>query len=149
MVLEFDFPIALHFEILKWKQIFRCNGYPSNFVDHCTKIYLDKVFIKHLNICIVQKKELIFPFLAKKPLEIKKCFQNYTESNLRHCKLKSFSNLHLKLWKIFIFRIRFLKNSVLRMFIVLSVIAGTLFVMEKKCHCYIRAAEHMGHSTNV
>ena len=32
----------------------------------------------------------------------------------------------------------------LRMFIILSVIAGMLFVMEKKCHCYIRAADHMG-----
>ena len=30
------------------------------------------------------------------------------------------------------------------MFLVLSVIAGTLFVMAKKCHCYIKAAKHVG-----
>ena len=44
-------------------------------------MYLDKVFIKHLNICIVPKKELVcvFPFLVTKPLEIKKRLQNDIE----------------------------------------------------------------------
>ena len=65
---------TLHFEILKLKQIFRSKGYPKNFVDRCIKMYLDKVFIKHANICIVPKKELVgvFPFLGRKPLEVKK-----------------------------------------------------------------------------
>ena len=44
---------TLHFEILKLKQIFRSNGYPKNFIDRCIKMYLDKVFIKDPNICIV------------------------------------------------------------------------------------------------
>ena len=37
-------------------------------------MYLDKVFIKQPNICIVPKNELVcvFPFLGKKPLKIKK-----------------------------------------------------------------------------
>ena len=41
---------TLHFEILKLKQIFRCTGYPKNFIDRCTKIYLGRVFMKHPNI---------------------------------------------------------------------------------------------------
>ena len=58
---------TLHFEILKLKQIFRSNGYPKNFVDCYIKIYLDKVFIKHPNICIVPKKELVcfFQYLGR------------------------------------------------------------------------------------
>ena len=72
---------TLHFEILKLKQTFQSNGYPKNFVDHYMKIYLDKVFIKHPNIFIVPKKELVcfFPFLSKKSLEIKKHLQNPIE----------------------------------------------------------------------
>ena len=81
---------TLHFEILKLKQIFRSNGYPKNFVDRCIKMYLDKVFIKHSNICVLPKKELVcvFPFLARKLLEIKKRQQNAIERTLPYCKLK-------------------------------------------------------------
>ena len=65
---------TLHFEILKVKQILRSNGYPQYFVDCCIKMYLDKVFIAHPNICVVPKKKLVcdFSFFGKKPLEIKK-----------------------------------------------------------------------------
>ena len=51
---------------------------------------LDKVFIKHPNICIVPKKELVctFSFLAKTSVEIKKRLQNATERTLPYCKLK-------------------------------------------------------------
>ena len=44
-------------------------------------MYLDKVFIKHPNICVVSKKELVsvFPFLGRKSLEIKKRLQNTIE----------------------------------------------------------------------
>ena len=70
-----------------------------------------------------------FHFSTKKSLEIKKHLENSVESTLRYCKLKSFSNLHLNLSKIIILKMCFLK---------------TLFTMEKKIHCYIRAAEHTG-----
>ena len=81
---------TVHFEILKLKQIFQSNGYPQNFFDRCIKIYLDKVFIKQPNICVVPKKELVcvFPFLSKKSLEIKKQLQNTIERTLPYCKLK-------------------------------------------------------------
>ena len=64
---------TLHFEILNLKQIFRSNRYPQNFVDCCNIMYLDKVFIKHPNICVVPKKELVcvFPFVGKNPQKLK------------------------------------------------------------------------------
>ena len=81
---------TLHFEILKLKQIFRSNGYPKNFIDRCIKMCLGKVFIKHPNICVVPKKELVcvFPFLGRKSLEIRKRLQNAIERTLPYCKLK-------------------------------------------------------------
>ena len=48
---------TLHFEILQLKQVYSSNRYPKNFVDRGIKMYLDKVFIKHPNNCIVPKKE--------------------------------------------------------------------------------------------
>ena len=47
---------TLHFKILKLKQIFRINGNPKNLVDRCIKMYLQKVFIKCSNICIMPKR---------------------------------------------------------------------------------------------
>ena len=53
-------------------------------------MYLDKVFIKHPDICVVPKKELVcvFPFLGKESLGIKKRLQNAIERTLPYCKLK-------------------------------------------------------------
>ena len=81
---------TLHFEILKLKHIFRSNGYPKNFIDRCIKMYLDIVFIKQPNICIVPKKELVcvFPIYGRKSLEIKKRLQNAIARTLSYCKLK-------------------------------------------------------------
>ena len=55
--------VMFFFEILNLKQIFQSNGYPKNLVDHCIKMYLNKVFIKHPNICIVPKKRISLCFL--------------------------------------------------------------------------------------
>ena len=75
---------TLHFQILKLKQIFWSNVYPKNLVDRCLKMYLHRAFIKHPNICIVSKKELVcvFPFLSRKSLEIKNRLQNAIERTL-------------------------------------------------------------------
>ena len=53
-------------------------------------MYLDKVFIKQPNTCVVPKEELVcvFPFLGRKSLEIKTRLQNAFEKTLPYCKLK-------------------------------------------------------------
>ena len=75
---------TLHFEILKLKQSFGSNEHPQKIFDRSIKVYLDKVFMKHPNICVVPKKELVcvFLFLDKKSLEIKKQPQNTIERTL-------------------------------------------------------------------
>ena len=63
---------TLHFEILKLKQIFRCNGYPENFVDRCIKMYLDKVFILNTRIFVLcQKKGISLCFLISREKAIR------------------------------------------------------------------------------
>ena len=106
MVLWFDFPVTLHFETLKLKQIFWCNQYPENFINHCKKIYFDKIIIKNLNICIVPKKELIciFPLLCKKSLEIKKRFQKVYWKQFTILKIKIIFKCPSKIVKHFHFK---------------------------------------------
>ena len=116
-------------------------------------MYLDKVFIKHANICILPKKELIcvFPFLGRKSLEIKKRLQNAIERTLPYCKLKVIfkspseivSHFHLKdvlpkkLCSSIVYS--FKRNN-----------CNAIYYGKAKCHFYVRAVEHMGisHLTN-
>ena len=122
-------------------------------VDCWIKMYLDKVFIKHPNICIAPKKELVcvFPFLGKKSLGIKKQLLKAIERYLTYCKLKvifkspskSVNHFHFKhvllktLFPGIIYSIK--RNS-----------CNAIYYNKTKCHFYIRAAEYMGilHLTN-
>ena len=158
---------TLHFEILKLKQIFRSNGYPKNFIDRCIKMYLDKVFIKHPNICVyLPKKELVcvFPFLCRKSLEIKKRLQNVIERTLPYCKLKVIFKSPSKIVDHFHFNDVIPKNlcsGIVYSFKCNSCNAiyygktkrhscSAIYYGKRKRHFYVRAAEHMGisHLTN-
>ena len=145
---------TLHFEILKLKQIFRSSGYPKNFIDRCIKMYLDKVFIKHPNICVVPKKELVcvFPFLGRKPLENKKRLQNTIERTLPYCKLKFICKSPSKIVDHFYFKDvipKKLCSGIVYSFKCNS--CNVIYYGKTKRHFYVRAAEHIGisHLTNT
>ena len=61
-----------HHEIIHLKDIFKRNAYPSNFIDNCIKMFLDKIFIEKKVFSVAQKKELVcvLPFNAKKSLQL-------------------------------------------------------------------------------
>ena len=61
-----------HQEIIFLKDIFKRNGYPSNFIDKCVKTFLDKIFIEKKVFSVAQKKELVcvLPFIGKKSLQL-------------------------------------------------------------------------------
>ena len=62
-----------HQEIIFLKDIFKRNGYPSNFIDKCVKTFLDKIFIEKKVFSVAQKKELVcvLPFIGKKSLQLR------------------------------------------------------------------------------
>ena len=144
---------TLHFEILKLKQIFRSNWYPKNFIDRCIKMYLDKVFIKHPNICVVPKKELVcvFPFFGRKSLEIKKRLQNAIERTLPYCKLKVIFKSPSSIFDHFHFK-DVIPNKLCSgiVFSFKCNSCNAIYYGKTKRHFYVRAAEHMGisHLTN-
>ena len=96
----------------------------------------NEVSIKHPNICIVPKKELVctFSFLGKTSvasLEIKKTTENATGRTLPYCKLKVIFKIPSKFVYHFS-KMCFLKKSALVLFIVLSIITATLFIAAKQ-----------------
>ena len=97
-------------------------------------MYLDKVFVKHPNICVAKKKELVcvFPFLSKKSLEIKKRLQNAIERTLPYCKLKIIFKSPSKIVNHFHFKDALPKKLCSGVFIVLSVKAATLIFTAKQ-----------------
>ena len=117
-------------------------------------MYLDKVFIKHPNICVVQKKELVcvFPFLNKKSLEIKKRLQNIIEMTLPYCKLKVIFKSPSKIVNHFHFKDvlpKLLCSGIVYSFKRNS--CNAIYYRKTKRHFYCRAAEHMriSHLTNT
>ena len=48
-----------HQEILKLKDIFKRNGYPTSFIDNCVKRFLDKVYIEKKTFLTASKKEFV------------------------------------------------------------------------------------------
>ena len=116
-------------------------------------MYLDKVFIKHQNISIVPKNELVcvFPFLGKKSLEIKKRMQNAIERTLPYCKLKVIFKSPSKIVNHFHFKCVLpekLCSGIVYSFKCNS--CNAIYYGKTKCHFYVRVAEHMGilHLTN-
>ena len=116
-------------------------------------MYLDKVCIKHLNIRIVLKMELVcfFPFLGRKSLEIKKRLQNAIERILPYCKLKVIFKSPSKTVNHFHFKDVFPKklcSDIVYSFKCKS--CNAIYYDKAKRHFSVRTAEHMGisHLTN-
>ena len=116
-------------------------------------MYLGKVFIKHPNICVVPKKELVcvFLFLGKKSLEIKKRLQNAIERTLPYCKLKVIFKSPSKIVDHFHFK-DVIPNKLCSgiVFSFKCNSCNAIYYGKTKRHFYVRAAEHMGisHLTN-
>ena len=116
-------------------------------------MYLNEVFIKHPNMCIVPKKELVcvFPFLSKKSLEIKKRLQNAIERTLPYYKLKVIFKSLSKIVNHFHFKdvlpIK-LCSGIVYSFICNS--CNAIYYGKTKHHFYVRTAEHIEiwHLTN-
>ena len=115
-------------------------------------MHLDKVFIKHPNICLVLKKELVCVFSAKSNQKLKSDCKMLLEEFYHIADQRSFSNHHVKLSTIFILKMCFLKNSALASFVVLSVMAATLFITALKKTPFLRQSTWtmgISHLTNV
>ena len=95
-----------HQEIIFLKDIFKRNGYPSNFIDKCVKTFLDKIFIEKNVFSVAQKKELVcvLPFIDKKYLQLRSRLVKSIHQNLKFCSLNVIFQSPCKLRTLFKFK---------------------------------------------
>ena len=95
-----------HQEIIFLKDIFKRNGYPSNFIDKCVKTFLDKIFIEKKVFLVAQKMELfcVLPFTAKKSLQLRSQLVKSIQQNLKFCSLNVIFQSPCKLHTLFNFK---------------------------------------------
>ena len=146
-----DFEI-FHQEIIFLKDIFKRNGYPSNFIDNCVKTFLDKIFIEKKVFSVAQKKELVcvLPFIGKKSLQLRSQLVKSIQQNLKFCSLNVIFQSPCKIHTLFKFKDTLDKkiHSDLIYCYTCSNCNVTYYGKTYQ-HFFTRAAEHMGISNLI
>ena len=136
-----------HQEIIFLKDIFKRNGYPSNFIHKCVKTFLDKIFIEKKIFLVAQKKELVcvLPFIGKKSLQSRSRLVKFIQQNLKFSSLNVIFQSSCKLHTLFKFKDSLDKkirpDSIYRY---TCSNCNVTYYRKTYRHFFIRAAEHMG-----
>ena len=79
-----------HTELTSLKRIFHKNGYPENFIDWCSKTFLDNIHLPKENTPIVEGKRLLLllPYLGVISLQTRTILQQAFKSVSNCCKLE-------------------------------------------------------------
>ena len=145
-----------HREIETLKSIFKHNNYPPppppppNFVNHCIKKFLNKLFIKKDLNFMVSKRELTFvlPYLGKLSIDLRTRLRRTIERNLPYYKLKIIFRSKCRLNTLSRFKDPLEKK--IRSGIIYRYTCSNCKVTYYRitfCHFYTRAAEHKGISS--
>ena len=136
-----------HQEILNFKDIFKRNGYPYNFIDVCIKRFLNKIFIDKKVYALAPKKELVcvLPFIGKKSLQLRSKLVKSVQNNLSFCHLKVVFQSPRKFCTLF--RFKDTLNKKIRSDLVYRYSCSSFnatYYGKTYRHFFTRAAEHMG-----
>ena len=95
-----------HREIETLKSILKHNSYPHNFVNHCIKKFLNKLFVQRGLNFMIPKRELIcvLPYLGKASIDLRTRLRRTIERNLPFCKLKIIFRSKCRLNTLFRFK---------------------------------------------
>ena len=95
-----------HHEVSLLKNIFKCNGYPKNFVDFCINKFYDKLNSDKTLIYTVPRKEVLFviPYLGKISLQLRTRLEALISSKVPTCKLKIVFSSKFRLQNCFRFK---------------------------------------------
>ena len=136
-----------HQEIIFLKDIFKRNGYPSNFIDKCVKTFLDKIFIEKKVFSVAQKKELVcvLPFIGKKSLQLRSQLVKSIQQNLKFCSLNVIFQSPCKLHTLFKFKDSLdkkIRSDLIYRYTCSN--CNVTYYGKTYRHFFTRAAEHMG-----
>ena len=136
-----------HQEIIFLKDIFKRNGYPSNFIHKCVKTFLDKIFIEKKIFLVAQKKELVcvLPFIGKKSLQSRSRLVKFIQQNLKFSSLNVIFQSSCKLHTLFKFKDSLdkkIRSDLIYRYTCSN--CNVTYYRKTYRHFFIRAAEHMG-----
>ena len=145
------FPIVsdfsnFHEEVNYIKDVLKKNYFPTNLVDKCIKIFLNKQFSQKILEHTVPKKELfiVLPYLGMPSLCLRACLQKSINSNISFCKIKVIFESSKRLANFFRSKD---KTLCLRSNIVYKFTCGrcnATYYGETCCHFKVRVGEHSG-----
>ena len=103
IVLDFS---KFHEEVNYLKDVLKKNSFPTNLVDKCIKIFLNKQFSQKILEHTVPKKELfiVLPYLGMPSLCLRTRLQKSINSSISFCKIKFIFKSSKRLANIFRFK---------------------------------------------
>ena len=136
-----------HKEISELKEIFKKNGYPSDFIDFCIKKFLNKLYTKKQVYLTAEKKKLliVLPFLGSLSFKIRKRLSSCLKKHLPHCELITVFRSKNRFSKLFQFKDRipdFLRSNLIYKFSCSC--CNATYYGETERHLFVRASEHLG-----
>ena len=139
-----------HEEVNYLKDELKKNSFPTNLVDKCTKMFLNKQFSQKILEHTVPKKELfiVLPYLGMPSLCLRTRLQKSINSNISFCKIKIIFKSSKRLANFFRFKDK--TPLCLRSNIVYKFTCGrcnATYYGETCRHFKVRVGEHSGIST--
>ena len=136
-----------HMEVSFLKNILSKNGYPSNVVDSCIKLFLNKLHRPKLEVCTVPKKVVIFilPFLGHTSLKIRSQLHSLFHEKLPHCNIRIIFRASVRLQSLFHFKDRvpkLLQSGLVYCFKCSG--CNATYYGKTKRHFKVRICEHLG-----
>ena len=97
-----------HNELVFLKDIFFKNEYPISFIDKCFKTFLDRLYIKRLQVLTAEKKTLtlVLSFLGELSLQTRTKIQKVLKRTLSCAKIQIVFKNRINLSKVFRFKDR-------------------------------------------
>ena len=136
-----------HLEVVKFKEIFLRNGYPSSFIDQCIRKFLDKIFIKKIRVQTAPKKEflIVMPFLGSLSGKIEKRIRSLIQKMIPWGKVNIVYKTQCRVSQLFRFKDSIpndLKSHLVYYFKCPS--CNAEYIGETMRHSKVRWSEHLG-----
>ena len=136
-----------HNEVTFLKDIFRKNMYPSNFIEKCTKQFLDKLFVAKKVVTTVSQKPcfISLPFLGTQSFTLRKQLNKLMTNYFPQCKLKIVFRSDNRLKNSFVFKDKIpmtIRSNLLYKFVCNR--CNSVYVGKTKRHYLVRVFEHLG-----
>ena len=136
-----------HLEVVKFKEIFLRNGYPSWFIDRCIKKFLEKIFTKKKIFQNVPKKEflIVLPFLGSISSITEKRVRSLFQNMIPWGKIKIVYKTQCRISQLFRFKDAIPKDLMSHLIYYFKCTScNAEYIGETERHAKVRWCEHLG-----